>query len=120
MIDFEHIHWNPGDCPADSKPSFYLDIAGWRQLASEEAPDATAKQIWDSWAANIGKEYDITFVKKDGSERTLQVTGVIPDDKAPKGDKHYKENTDILRVFVEDIQEWRSVRYDSILTVRSR
>lgn len=124
-MDFENIHWNPGDCRPGSNNKIFIDFKAWNQMINKirkenEAELQTFKEEYDSWMVNNFKgDFEITFIKKDGSERTLTVTHDIPEDKTPKGIKPTKENLDILRVFVKDLQEWRSIRYDSILTLRS-
>jgi len=88
----------------------------------------------------INKEYlhkllqegtvDIVFTKVNGERREMKATlnpGNIPEDKMPKQQvlneydespiKPRKENPNVLRVFDEEKQEWRSFRLDSVTEV---
>lgn len=126
------LNINLGDCPVrldengnPIKPTIFIDMKAWARMAIDNSisgigPTPSPKDLYDGWMVNNFKDdFLITFTKKDGTERTLHVTHEIPDDKKPKGIKPTVENQDILRVFVKDLQEWRSIRYDSILTLRS-
>lgn len=42
---------------------------------------------------------------------------LIPEDMQPKSDKPIKENNEVVRVFDTVIQQWRSFRIDSLLSV---
>ena len=60
---------------------------------------------------------EITFVKKDGTDRTMICTtkpSSIPEEKQPIGESKVKENTDILRVYDLENEGWRSFRVDSV------
>lgn len=60
---------------------------------------------------------EVTFVKKDGTERTMICTtdsGSIPEERYPVGESKVKENTDILRVYDLENDGWRSFRIDSV------
>ena len=60
---------------------------------------------------------EITFVKKDGTDRTMICTtksSSIPEDKQPVTESAVKENTDILRVYDLENEGWRSFRVDSV------
>jgi hypothetical protein len=62
----------------------------------------------------------VTFTKKDGSERKLYCTLVgsrIPAEKTPKEDSGRRTSEEALRVFDVESQDWRSFRWDSVLTV---
>jgi hypothetical protein len=62
---------------------------------------------------------EITFVKKDGSERKMFCTlseNKIPKEKMPKGTGKAK-NDDVLAVFDLENDGWRSFRWDSIKTI---
>lgn len=125
MANFDDLNWNPGDCGDPSNRKVFLDFKAWKRMEEcisegNDSPVRSFKESYDGWMVNNFKEdFLITFIKKDGTERTLHVTHDIPEDKKPKGIKPIKENQDVLRVFVKDLQEWRSIRYDSILTLRS-
>jgi len=61
-----------------------------------------------------------TFRKKDGTIREMVATlaeKLIPEDMQPKSDKPIKENNEVVRVFDTVIQQWRSFRIDSLLSV---
>ena len=61
---------------------------------------------------------NITFTKADGSERTMNCTlklENIPEDQHPKS--IVKSESDQIRVFDTDIQEWRSFNFSSVKTV---
>jgi hypothetical protein len=60
---------------------------------------------------------EVTFVKKDGTDRTMICTteaSSIPEDKQPNEESTLKENTDILRVYDLENDGWRSFRVDSV------
>jgi hypothetical protein len=60
---------------------------------------------------------DVTFTKKDGSERQIRCTTsdtYIPTEYAPKGTGRAM-NDDVQPVFEVDANQWRSFRYDSVL-----
>ena len=69
----------------------------------------------------------ITFLKKDGSERVMRCTtnlSMIPAEKHPKGEKTISEGEEkkvetAKRVFDLEKQEWRSFRYDSVISASS-
>lgn len=59
---------------------------------------------------------NVTFTKKDGSERVMRCTknlSMVSEEKLPKGYDMNLSN-DVFRVYDLDINEWRSFRYDSI------
>ena len=61
---------------------------------------------------------NVVFTKADGSERTMNCTlklENIPEDQYPKG--VIKSESDQIRVFDTDIQEWRSFNFSSVKTV---
>jgi hypothetical protein len=65
---------------------------------------------------------ELTFTKVDGTERTMPCT--LKEDLLPKAilteDKVVprKLNVDVLRVFVTDINEWRSFRIENFKAIR--
>lgn len=62
---------------------------------------------------------EVTFVKKDGSERIMKCTlleSKIPAEKLPKGTTKEK-NSDSVAVFDVEKQAWRSFRWDSVKAV---
>jgi len=63
-------------------------------------------------------EVRIKFTKKDGTERDMLCTlaeSKIPEDKKPKSDTSITD--EVLRVFDLEKQDWRSFRWDSIISV---
>lgn len=64
----------------------------------------------------------ITFTKSDGSIREMLCTlaeSKIPTDKLPKTKSEEGSSTigSAVRVFDLDKQEWRSFRFDSVITI---
>lgn len=59
----------------------------------------------------------ITFTKKDGTERTFERAtrnmSVVPEDKLPNGTGVDADG--VVKVFVEDIGEWRSFREENLV-----
>lgn len=61
---------------------------------------------------------EISFEKKDGTERMMKCTLAqdnIPEDKLPKGTGQSSNDT-VQKVFDVEKQEWRSFRWDSLKT----
>lgn len=59
----------------------------------------------------------VLFLKKDGTERTMNCTlneNLIPSEKNPKGTGK-KQNENVVAVFDTDKNDWRSFRYDSVI-----
>jgi len=68
----------------------------------------------------IVKNLCITFTKQDGDERKLYCTLVgsqIPEDKHPKGTSTRAPTPEVQKVFDVDEGEWRSFRWDSVISV---
>jgi len=62
---------------------------------------------------------DITFTKKDGSERIMKCTlleSKIPSEKMPKGTEKAK-NDEVVPVFDIENDGWRSFRWESIRAI---
>lgn len=62
----------------------------------------------------------VDFEKVDGTTRQMKCTlknGFIPEDKLPKGTGSVTENTEVMRVFDIEKQEWRSFRVASVKNV---
>jgi len=60
----------------------------------------------------------VVFTKSDGSERKMNCTrslSMIPDVYHPKNVKDVDSN--VIRVFDVDLEEWRSFKFDSVLTI---
>lgn len=64
---------------------------------------------------------EVTFTKKDGSNRVMRCTlnrDIIPANKLPSGSGKTKTpNPDVFSVFDTDISDWRSFRKDSITQI---
>lgn len=66
-------------------------------------------------------EVDVTFTKKDGSERKMTCTlkeDKIPSEKAPKNAKK-SQSKESIAVFDVEKQDWRSFRFDSIKDIHT-
>jgi hypothetical protein len=64
-------------------------------------------------------EMNVTFTKKDGTERSMLCTLMesgIPSEKAPKNTGK-KSSVDAISVFDVEKQDWRSFRFDSVKEV---
>ena len=62
---------------------------------------------------------ELTFIKKDGSERIMTCTLAkqkIPAENAPKGTERAK-NDEAVAVFDLENNGWRSFRWDSLTTI---
>lgn len=64
----------------------------------------------------------VEFTKVDGTVRTMPCTltsNLLPPSPVRENaeKKERKVNTDVLRVFVTDINEWRSFRIDSVISI---
>lgn len=91
---------------------------------SKKAPENFDSPEGRDWIKGLLRDdlitdLEITFIKKDGTERLIRPTlseSVIPAEKQPKGTGKAKAD-DTIAVFDKDKQEWRSMRYDSIKRV---
>lgn len=89
----------------------------------EESVD-TASDEFKAWLRGMLRDANIesvtvTFTKTDGTEREMRCTqahDLIPIDKEPKGTTRALSD-EVVRVFDLDKQEWRSFRWDSIISV---
>lgn len=71
------------------------------------------------WLKNLltETEVEITFTKKDGTERVMNCT--LQEDILPETVGTNKaSNNDALAVFDVDKEDWRSFRWDSIKSVK--
>lgn len=79
--------------------------------------DMSRESILESLRSGV---VNLSFTKvKDGEVRNMKATmqmEKIPDDKRPKTDKPPANEEVACRVFDLDLNEWRSFRYDSLLT----
>ena len=85
-------------------------------MSNESFEFKTTKE--KDWLKGLLREttVDITFTKKDGSERKMKCTlseNKIPSEKKPLGSGKSK-NDEVLPVFDVEKQEWRSFRFDSV------
>jgi hypothetical protein len=65
---------------------------------------------------------EISFTKKDGTERIMKCTlqsNLIPEEHTPKGTSTAKENLDIINVFDLDKIGWRSFLVDNVQYVKT-
>ena len=61
----------------------------------------------------------VTFTKVDGSKRVMRCTtnpNNIPKELQPTGTERYL-NPDVARVFDLDLNEWRSFRINSVISI---
>jgi phage baseplate assembly protein gpV len=92
-------------------------------IMAEEAinVEEQAKKDWILGCLhNANEKVEVTFRKKDGSERTMLCTlaeSNIPADKAPKEGSTAKFSDAAQRVFDLEKGEWRSFRWDSVIQV---
>lgn len=66
------------------------------------------------------KDVCVAFTKKDGTKRELHCTLVesrIPTEKTPKEPTRTFTSEETIRVYDVEKQDWRSFRWDSVLTV---
>jgi hypothetical protein len=71
------------------------------------------------WLTNLLNEYviEVTFTKKDGTERVMNCT--LLEDYLPETTGTGRAgNSDALAVFDTDVEDWRSFRWDSIKAVK--
>ena len=86
-------------------------------MFKDETDEALELKVKNALIDNLS-EVRIKFTKKDGTERDMLCTLVeskIPEDKKPKSDTTI--TGDVLRVFDLEKQDWRSFRWDSIISV---
>jgi hypothetical protein len=71
------------------------------------------------WLTNLLNQYvvEVTFTKKDGTERIMNCT--LQEDYLPETTGAGRAgNSDALAVFDTEIEDWRSFRWDSIKAVK--
>lgn len=71
------------------------------------------------WLTNLLSEYvvEVTFTKKDGTERVMNCT--LQEDYLPETTGSGRTaNSDALAVFDTEVEDWRSFRWDSIKAVK--
>ena len=71
------------------------------------------------WLTKLLAEYvvEVTFTKKDGTERVMNCT-LIEDYLPETTGTGRAANSDALAVFDTDVEDWRSFRWDSIKAVK--
>ena len=71
------------------------------------------------WLTNLLKEYviEVTFTKKDGTERVMNCT--LHEDYLPETTGSGKAaNPYLLSVFDTEVEDWRSFRWDSVKSIK--
>ena len=71
------------------------------------------------WLTKLLAEYvvEVTFTKKDGTERVMNCT--LHEDFLPETTGAGRAvNEDVLAVFDTDVEDWRSFRWDSIKSIK--
>jgi hypothetical protein len=61
----------------------------------------------------------VSFTKKDGTLRTMEATTygpLIPIECQPKNETDRNYSDEVQRVFDTEINEWRSFRWDSVVS----
>ena len=73
------------------------------------------QETFKSWLSSLLKNevVTITFTKKDETERVMKAT-LNERLVANTSGLGHKENNDVIRVTDVEIDQWRSIRYDSI------
>jgi hypothetical protein len=92
----------------------HADIGDWGDSEWD------AFTVWLKGALNTSI-VDVTFIKKDGTERLMKCTlnpDVLPKVEIKEGAKPRKESTTSMRVFDTEKNEWRSFTIRSVRNVR--
>lgn len=80
----------------------------------------TDKLEFKNWLANLLQTNTVTivFTKKNGEERIMKAS--LQESKIPvkTSTATKKQNSEVISVVDTDINEWRSVRYDSIKEIK--
>lgn len=84
--------------------------------------DLPSEELKEQIKAAIRKgEVSIAFEKADGSVRemrcTLNLDNLIKEEYHPKSEDRRKQNPEVQTVFDLDKNEWRSFRWDKLLSV---
>jgi hypothetical protein len=72
------------------------------------------------WSTLSTSEALIEFTKVNGENRVMPCTldpAKLPKTPVVEGKVERKINPDVLRVFCTDKNEWRSFRYDSVISI---
>jgi len=91
----------------------FLDSLAYASFDDEE------RKIFKEWLGGLLRNgiVDLTFVKKDGTIRNMRATlkeGLV----APTSGSGKQSNNELIAVTDVDINEWRSVRFDSIKEIK--
>ena len=84
---------------------------------NEQQLDELKRNTLSALRTNI---VEVLFTKKDGSERRMFCTlneSSIPTDQIPKSETPTSTSQSAVRVFDTEKREWRSFRWDSVITV---
>ncbi len=80
----------------------------------------TDKLEFKNWLANLLQTNTVTivFTKKNGEERIMKAS--LQESKIPvkTSTATKKQNSEVISVVDTDINEWRSIRYDSIKEIK--
>lgn len=80
----------------------------------------TDKLEFKNWLANLLQTNSVTivFTKKNGEERIMKAS--LQESKIPvkTSTATKKQNSEVISVVDTDINEWRSIRYDSIKEIK--
>ena len=81
--------------------------------------DSKAAKKGRKWLTKLLAEYvvEVTFTKKDGTERVMNCT-LIEDYLPETTGSGRAANSDALAVFDTDVEDWRSFRWDSIKAIK--
>lgn len=90
-----------------------LDSLAYASFSDEE------RNLFKTWLGGLLREgiVDLTFVKKDGTIRNMRATlkeGLV----APTSGTGKTGNGELIAVTDVEINEWRSVRFDSIKEIK--
>ena len=87
-----------------------------------QACGSLTEELKESVRASLhSQQVQIAFVKTDGTLRemraTLDLDNLISEEYHPKNEKERKKNPDVQVVFDLDKNEWRSFRWDKLVSV---
>ena len=90
---------------------------------NNDNPDFDAETRWREIFHLLGQhQCQVTFTKVDGTERKMPCTlkpDLLPQIEISENkNTTRKENTEVLRVFVTDINQWRSFRVENFKDIR--
>ena len=81
--------------------------------------DDEERKLYKEWLGGLLRNgiVDLTFIKKDGTIRNMRAT-LKEDLVAPTSGTGKQSNDELIAVTGVDINEWRSVRFDSIKEIK--